>query len=166
MAVLLSSGSISKEEAVGPAAHMHLIVQLSKNLEGTQWLSYDRDFHQWAVLESGVNSTCPFMADVSLFRNQLQTRAPASSEKARGLGVPVLNGMTMAFVIKLVIIDMSAPPVVGTSVFIHSQVSQAAVISSPYCTLKHLRMLCSSDYSIYCVLVPCMFKLVIQFITC
>ena len=49
MAVLLSSGLTSKEEAAGLAAHMHLIVQLSKDLEGTQWLIYDRDFRQWAA---------------------------------------------------------------------------------------------------------------------
>ena len=53
------------------------------------------------------------MADVCHSRNLVQTRAPAPSEKARRLGVPVLNGMTMAFVIKLVSLDMSAPPVVG-----------------------------------------------------
>ena len=43
----------------------------------------------------------------------LQTRAPVSSEKARRLGVHVSNGTTMAFVIKLAVSDMSAPPVVG-----------------------------------------------------
>ena len=49
MAVLLSSGSTSKEEATGLAAHMHLIVQLSKDLEGSQWFIYDHDFCQWAA---------------------------------------------------------------------------------------------------------------------
>ena len=36
MAVLLSSGTTSKEEAAGLAAHMHLVIQSSKDLEGTQ----------------------------------------------------------------------------------------------------------------------------------
>ena len=49
MAVLLASEATSKEEAAGLAAHMHLIIQLSKDLEGTQWLVYDREFRQWAA---------------------------------------------------------------------------------------------------------------------
>ena len=49
MAVPLLSGETSKEEAAGLAAHMHLILQLSKDLEGPQWLHYDQDFQQWAA---------------------------------------------------------------------------------------------------------------------
>ena len=51
MAVLLTSEKTSREGAAGLAAHiiMHLILQLSRDLEGPQWLHYDCDFHQWAV---------------------------------------------------------------------------------------------------------------------
>ena len=49
MAVLLSSGAASKEESADLAAHMHLIIQLSKDLEGNQWLNYDQEFRQWAA---------------------------------------------------------------------------------------------------------------------
>ena len=49
MAVLLASESTSKEEAAGLAAHMHLIIQLSKDLEGIQWLVYDHEFCEWAA---------------------------------------------------------------------------------------------------------------------
>ena len=56
MAVLLSSDTTTREEATGLAAHLHLVLQLSQDL-GSQWLKYDRDFHEWAAaksLRSGV----------------------------------------------------------------------------------------------------------------
>jgi len=40
-AILISSDSTSKDEAAGLA---HLIIQLSKDLGGAQWLRYDHDF--------------------------------------------------------------------------------------------------------------------------
>ena len=49
MAVMLSSSMTSKEEAAGLAAHMHLILQLSKDLGGLQWLKYDQEFREWAA---------------------------------------------------------------------------------------------------------------------
>jgi len=50
VAILVSADSTSKDEAAGLAAHAHLIIQLSKDLGGAQWLSYDLDdFREWAT---------------------------------------------------------------------------------------------------------------------
>ena len=51
MAALLSSDTTSKEEAAGLAAHLHMVLQLSKDI-GSQWLKYDRDFREWAAAKS------------------------------------------------------------------------------------------------------------------
>ena len=48
-AALLSAESTSKEEVVGLWCHMHLINQLSRDLGGGQWLSYDSEFREWAA---------------------------------------------------------------------------------------------------------------------
>ena len=48
-AVMLSAETMSKEEAAGLAAHMHLILQLSRDLGGIQWLRYDQEFREWAA---------------------------------------------------------------------------------------------------------------------
>lgn len=48
MAVLLAADSTTKEEAAGLAAHQHLILQLFKDLGGTQWAKYDWEFREWA----------------------------------------------------------------------------------------------------------------------
>ena len=49
VAVMFSADTMSKEEAAGLAAHMHLILQLSRDLGGTQWLRYDQEFREWAA---------------------------------------------------------------------------------------------------------------------
>ena len=49
MAVMLSSPMTSKEKAAGLAAHMHLILQLLKDLGGLRWLKYDQEFREWAA---------------------------------------------------------------------------------------------------------------------
>ena len=49
MAVVLSAYGTSKEEAVDLAAHMHLILQLSRDLGSLQSLKYDQDFREWAA---------------------------------------------------------------------------------------------------------------------
>ena len=49
MAVMLSNSATSKEEVAGLAAHMHLILQLSGDLRGLQWLRYDQEFQEWAA---------------------------------------------------------------------------------------------------------------------
>jgi len=49
MAVLLSCEETSEEEAAGLAADAFLIVQLSEDLQGPQWLHYDQNFCEWAA---------------------------------------------------------------------------------------------------------------------
>ena len=46
MAILISSDATTKEEAAGLAAHSVLIIQLSKDLSGPQWLKYDQGYHE------------------------------------------------------------------------------------------------------------------------
>ena len=53
MAALVSADTTSKEEAAGLAAYLHLIMQLAKDLGGSQWLAYDQHFREWAAA-SGV----------------------------------------------------------------------------------------------------------------
>ena len=48
-AVLVSSDATSKEEAAGLAAHAYLIIQLSRDLNGLQWLKYDQSYREWAA---------------------------------------------------------------------------------------------------------------------
>lgn len=52
MAVLLSAGATTKEEAAGLAAHQHLILQLAKDLGGKQWAKYDWEFREWAAAKN------------------------------------------------------------------------------------------------------------------
>ena len=76
MAVLLSSGTTSKEEAAGLAAHMHLVIQLSKDLEGAQWLNYDREFRQWAAAK-GVKKWGEL--NLSIYGRCLSVQKPAAA---------------------------------------------------------------------------------------
>ena len=46
-AMLVSSQDTTKEEAAGLAAHSYLIIQLSRDLSGSQWLKYDQQFQEW-----------------------------------------------------------------------------------------------------------------------
>ena len=52
MAVLLSTDATSKEEVAGLASHLHLILQLAKDLGGRQWLKYDSEFREWAAAKN------------------------------------------------------------------------------------------------------------------
>ena len=45
----LSHITTTKEEAVGLEAHAYLIIQLSRDLSGSQWLKYDQRFREWAA---------------------------------------------------------------------------------------------------------------------
>ena len=47
--VLLSSDDTTKDEAAGLAAHSYIIIQMSKDLQGSQWYQYDWNFHEWAA---------------------------------------------------------------------------------------------------------------------
>ena len=44
--VLMSCEATTKEEATGLVAHLHLIIQLSRDL-GSQWQKIDRGFREW-----------------------------------------------------------------------------------------------------------------------
>ena len=48
-AALLSSEETTKEEAAGLVAHAYLILQLSEDLQDTQWSCYDQSFCEWAA---------------------------------------------------------------------------------------------------------------------
>ena len=48
-AILLSAEETTKEEAAGLVAHSYLILQMSKDLQGSQWLQYDQNFREWAA---------------------------------------------------------------------------------------------------------------------
>ena len=41
-AIPLSAEDMTKEEAAGLVAHGYLIFQMSKDLQGSQWLQYDQ----------------------------------------------------------------------------------------------------------------------------
>jgi len=49
-AALLSSEDTTKEEA-GLAAHSYLILQMSKDLQDSQWSQYDQNFHKWTAVK-------------------------------------------------------------------------------------------------------------------
>ena len=51
-AILLSCEDTSTEEAAGLAAHSYLILQMSKDLQGPQWLTYDQSFREWAAAKN------------------------------------------------------------------------------------------------------------------
>ena len=48
-AILLSAEDMMKEEAAGLVAHSYLILQMSKDLQGSQWLQYAQNFREWAA---------------------------------------------------------------------------------------------------------------------
>ena len=48
-AILLSAEDTTIEEAAGLVAHSYLILQISKDLQGSQWLQYDLTFREWAA---------------------------------------------------------------------------------------------------------------------
>ena len=74
MAALVSASSTTKEESVGFAVHLHLILQLHHDLAGFQWLWYDQEYRERAAARSikKLGSwTWPFMVAVYL-PNSLQ----------------------------------------------------------------------------------------------
>jgi len=62
MAVVLSCEETSKKEEGGLAAHAFLIVQLSEDLQGPQWLHYDQNFREWAAAEGLRKSDIRFQS--------------------------------------------------------------------------------------------------------
>lgn len=54
-AVLVSANTTAKEEAAGLSAHMYLTIQLSQDLNGAQWLQYDKEYRTWAAAKNGAS---------------------------------------------------------------------------------------------------------------
>ena len=46
IAILLPAEETTQEEATGLAAHSYLILQMSKDLQGSRWPQYDQNFHE------------------------------------------------------------------------------------------------------------------------
>ena len=51
-AVLMSADSTTKAESAGLMAHMFSVLQIAKDLGGSQWLNYDRTFREWAAAKN------------------------------------------------------------------------------------------------------------------
>ena len=49
---LISTDSTTRPESAGLLAHMFSLLQLAKDLGGSQWLHYDRSFREWAVAKN------------------------------------------------------------------------------------------------------------------
>ena len=48
-AALTSAEETTKPESAGLLAHMYTVLQLAKDLGGTQWTQYDKAFREWAA---------------------------------------------------------------------------------------------------------------------
>ena len=51
-AALISADSTTKPESAGLLAHMFSVLQLAKDLGGSQWLHYDKSFREWAAAKN------------------------------------------------------------------------------------------------------------------
>ena len=51
-AALISADSTSKSESAGLLAHIFSVLQLAKDLGGSQWLHYDKSFREWAAAKN------------------------------------------------------------------------------------------------------------------
>ena len=49
---LAAASSTTKEQVMGLMAHMFLMVQLSRDLGGSHWLQYDKDYREWAAAKN------------------------------------------------------------------------------------------------------------------
>jgi len=77
MAILLSSEDTTKEEAAGLAAHGYLILQMSKDLQGSQWSQYDQNFHEWAAAK-GIRKWGEL--NLTIYGRCLATQQPSHTE--------------------------------------------------------------------------------------
>ena len=89
MAVMSSAHGTSKEKVAGLAAHMHLILQLSRYLGRLQSLKYDQDFREWAAakgvkkwgeLNMGIYGRC-----LSLQHGSGKGKYPSQQARVKGL---------------------------------------------------------------------------------
>ena len=99
MAVMLSAQATLKEEGAGLAAHMHLILQLSRDLGGLQWLRYDQEFWEWAAakgvkrwgeLNLEIYSRC---LSSKFLQAQEKGKSPVIEQGTKDPGELVLSGM-------------------------------------------------------------------------
>ena len=51
-AALISADSTTKPESAGLLAHMFSVLQLAKDLGGSQWVHYDKSFREWAAAKN------------------------------------------------------------------------------------------------------------------
>ena len=51
-AALISADSTTKPESAGLLSHMFSVLQLAKDLGGSQWLYYDKSFREWAAAKN------------------------------------------------------------------------------------------------------------------
>jgi len=49
---LIAANATTKPESPGLLAHMFSVLQLAKDLGGSQWLHYDRPFREWAAAKN------------------------------------------------------------------------------------------------------------------
>lgn len=49
VAAMASSEAAKKEEVAGMMAHMHVVLQVSRDLGGNKWYQYDRQYREWAA---------------------------------------------------------------------------------------------------------------------
>ena len=83
-AALVSDPTTSKDESAGLLAHMYLITQIAKDLGGTQWYKYDKEFRERAA---ATNTRVWGTLNVSIYGRCLvgpQPQASPSSERAGG----------------------------------------------------------------------------------
>ena len=83
MTALVAADTTTKQESVGLAAHLHLILQLHKDLAGIHWLHYDQDFREWAAAR-GVRKWGKL--NLTIYGRCLSGQHPQSVPKEAGHG--------------------------------------------------------------------------------
>ena len=94
-AALISADSTTKPESAGLLAHMFSVLQLAKDLGGSQWLHYDKSFREWAAAknvrswgELNLPIFCQCMASqqrVAPFSQLLESSPKGGSSSVSGL---------------------------------------------------------------------------------
>ena len=76
--MLVLSENTTREEVPGLAAHSYLIIQLCRDLSGSQWLKYDQQFREWA----GAKGICSW-SDLTICSHCLATHLPDGSTQQK-----------------------------------------------------------------------------------
>ena len=61
---LISANSTTKPESAGLLAHMFSVLQLAKDLGGSQWLHYGRPFREWVAAKKHKDLGRTKLADI------------------------------------------------------------------------------------------------------